>query len=133
MPITLPLTLIGVGFFIYLLFAAASYAMPLLAGLSAAFAASHAGAAGSTAMLLGIAVFMAVIAAGRMAGTLMPSRLSQSVIMLLFAVPAAIAAFQVASSFLTLTGGGKWGAIPAVAIAVATAVTAASRQSTSPP
>ena len=130
MPITLPLTLIGVGFFICLLFAAASYALPLLAGLSAAFAASHAGAEGSAAMLLGVAVFMAVIAAGRLAVVLLPSRLSQTAIMLLFAVPAAIAAFQVASSLLNLTGGDKWVAIPTVGFALATAMHAARRQFT---
>lgn len=37
--ITLPLALIGVGFMIHLLFAAATYVLPIYAGLSAGFAA----------------------------------------------------------------------------------------------
>ena len=116
--IAIPLALIGVGFIIYLLFAAASYALPLFAGVSAAFAAWHAGVPGIAAMLLGVVAFMSVIAAGRMATLLLPSPLARIVIALLFAVPAAIAGFQVASALMHLSGANGW----SIPIALATAM-----------
>ena len=98
--ITLPLALIGVGYFVYLLFSAATYALPLLAALGAGFAAAHAGASGTAALLLGVAVFMAVIAAGRIATALLPSRHARAAVVLAFALPAAIIGFEVASALL---------------------------------
>lgn len=125
--IALPLALIGVGFLIYLLFAATSYATPLFAGISAAFAAWHAGVSGIAAMLLGLAAFMLVIAAGRMATLLLPSAFARLAIAVLFAVPAAIAGFQVASALLHLSGAGGWSIPIAIAMAVPVGVAAGKR------
>ena len=130
--ITLPLALIGVGLFIYLLFAAASYALPLLAGLSAGFAADHAGVSGIGALLLGTAAFMLVIAGGRMATLLLPSRYARMTVALLFGIPAAIAGFQVASALLHLSGVETWGVIAALATALVTGSTAAKRHGMPP-
>ncbi len=126
--ITLPLALIGVGYLIYLLFGAASYALPLIAALSAGFAAAHAGASGVGALLLGIAVFMLVIAVGRMATLLLPSHEARMALMLLFAVPAAILGYQVAYALLHFGGIGGWGVGIAAIAAIATAAVAAKRQ-----
>ena len=125
--IALPLALIGVGFIIYLLFAAASYALPLFAGVSAAFAAWHAGVPGIAAMLLGVAAFMLVIAAARMATLLLPSLFARIAITLVFAVPAAIAGFQVASALMHLSGAGGWSIPIALATAVVVGTAAAKR------
>ncbi len=126
--ITLPLALIGIGYLVYLLFGAASYALPLIAALSAGFAAAHAGASSLGAFLLGVAVFMLVIAVGRMATLLLPSRHSRTAVMLLFAVPAAIAGYQVASALLHFSSLGGWGFAIAAIAALATAAVAARRQ-----
>ena len=119
--ITLPLALIGIRFMIYLLFAAATYVLPLYAGLSAGFAALHAGASDTSVMLPGIMAFLLVIMLGQMATHLPPSRRPRIAIALLFAVPAAAAAFQVASALLHLGGVGSWGVALSLAAALATA------------
>lgn len=130
--ITLPLALIGVGFMIYLLFAAATYVLPLYAGLSVGFAALHAGASYTSAMLLGILAFLLLIMLGQMAMQLLPYRQAQIAIALLFAIPAAIAGFQVASALLHLGGVGSWGVALSLAAALATGTVAAKRHQSLP-
>ena len=127
MIILLPLALIGVGYIVVLLFGAASYALPLIAAASAGFAAAHAGASGTGALLLGTAVFMAVIAAGRMATLLFPSRHARMAVMLLFAIPATIAAFQVAVALLCLGGVSIWSVALASIVALTIGAVAAKR------
>lgn len=127
--LTLPLALIGVGFLVHLLFKAASYAFPLFAGASAGFAAAHAGASGSAALLIGSAMFLLVIAVGTITHTLLP-RYARFSMALLFAVPAAIAGFQVASALSHLAGAGTSGTAAAVVIVVITGATAAKRLGT---
>ena len=129
--ITLPLALIGVGFMIYLLFVAASYVLPLYAALSAGFAALHAGASVTSAVLLGILAFMIVIVLGHMAAQLR-YRYGRIAIALLFAVPTAVAGFQVASALLHLGGVGSWGVALSVAAALATGTVAAKRYQAEP-
>ncbi len=124
--ITLPLALIGVGFMIYLLFAAATYVLPIYAGLSAGFAALHAGASYTSAILLGILASLLVVMLGQMAAQL-PSRHARIAVALLFAVPAAFAGFQVASALLHLGGVGGWGVGLLLATALATGTVAAKR------
>ncbi len=127
--LTLPLALIGVGLFIHLLFKAASYALPLFAGVSAGFAAAHAGLSGSAALLIGFAVFLLVIAVGAITHTLLP-RYAQIALALLFAVPAAIAGFQIASALSHLAGAGISGIAAAVVAALITGGAAAKRLGT---
>lgn len=126
--ITLPLALIGVGYLVYLLFGAATYALPLIAALSAGFAAAQAGASGIGACILAVAAFMLVIAVGRMATLLLPSHQARMAVMLLFAVPAAIIGNQVASALLHFGSIGGWGTRIAAIAALATAAMAAKRQ-----
>lgn len=125
--IILPLTLIGVGFLVYFLFAAASYALPLLAGLSAGFAADHAGASGIDAFLLGTVAFMLVILIGQVATRLLPSPYARMAVVILYAIPASVAGFQVASALLHLSGAGPWSVIAALAMALVVGSAAAKR------
>jgi hypothetical protein len=109
MAIALPLALIGLGFFIYLLFAAAAWALPVLVGFSAAMAADHAGAAGTTSILIGIAGFFVTIAVGRWLAILSRDRQpARIVVTLLFALPAAAATASVAAALGRTTGIGEW-------------------------
>lgn len=130
--IALPLTLIGVGFMIYLLFAAATYVLPLYAGLSAGFASLHAGASYPGALLPGITAALLVVFFSYIAIQLASSRHLRTAITLLFAVPATIAGFQVASALLHLGGVGSWNIVFASAAAIATGVVAAKRYETLP-
>ena len=125
--IIVPLALIGVGFMIYLLFAAATYILPLYMGLTAAFAALHAGASYTSALLLGIIAFLFVILFGQIATQLLPSRQAHLLIALLFALPAAMAGFQVASALLHFGNVGSWNIALSLAAALATGIVAARR------
>ncbi len=128
--ITFPLMLIGVGFMIYLLFAAASYVVPLYAGLCAGFAALHGGASYPGALLVGIIASLLVAFFSHAAIQLAPSRHWRTAITLLFAVPASIAGFQVASALMHFGNVGSWGIVFALAAAIATGVVAAKKYDT---
>ena len=133
--ITLPLALIGVGLMIYLLFAAATYVVPICAGLSIGFAVFHIGASYTSAWLLGFLAFLLVIMLGQMATQLVPTRHARIGVALLFAIPAAVAGFQVASSLLHLGGVAPWNSWDmtlSLAAAVATGMVAATRHQTVP-
>ena len=82
--ILFPLTLIGVGFLIYALFAGATLALP--------------------SIVIGIAAFMGVIAVGRFAALSLSNRPARGMLIAVFAIPAAIAGFSVASTFASLAG-----------------------------
>ena len=125
--ITLPLALIGVGFMIYLLFAAATYVLPLYAGLTAGFAALHVGSAVTTALMIGVIAFLLVIMLSHMVTQLLPSRRARIAVALLFAAPAAVAGFQVTSALLHLGGVGDWRVALSLAAALVTGTVAAKR------
>ncbi len=125
--ITLPLALIGVGLMVYLLFAAATHVLPLFAGLLALFGALSVGASLTSALLLGMLAFLLVITLGQMATQLLPSRYGRVAIALLFAAPAGIAGFQVASALLHISDAGSWSLVLALLAALATGAVAAKR------
>lgn len=126
MVILLPLMLIGIGIFLYLLLGVASYALPLFAGLSVGFAASHAGMSGGAAFLAGLAAFLIVIAAARMLVELVPVRGTRLAVALLFAIPAAIAGASVVSALLRGIGPG-WELVAVLATGTAVGGIAARR------
>ena len=130
--ITLPLALIGVGFMIYLLFAAATYVLPLYAGLSAGFAVLHAGSSVTGALLIGITASLLVIMLGHMATQVLPSRPARIAVTLLFAVPAAVAGFQVTFALLHLGGVGDWRVALSLTAALMTGTVAAKRYQSLP-
>jgi hypothetical protein len=109
---TLPFALIGLGIFISLLFAAAAWALPVGIGFSVAVAADHAGTAGVTSLLIGIAAFMATIAAGRVLMALSRNhRPARIIVILLFALPAAAATASVVAALGRMTGIHEWALI----------------------
>ena len=104
MPILFPLTLIGVGFLIYALFASATLALPIGAGLMAGFGSAALGITPMPSIVIGSAMFMGVIALGRFAVLSLSTRSARAMMIGIFAVPAAIAGFSVANAFASLAG-----------------------------
>lgn len=94
--IDIVLSLFGLGFFCWLLFTLAIYALPFFAGLTAAFASFHGGAGIIGAFFIGCFAGGATLAAGQIAFTTIRSPLIRAGIALLYAVPAAIAGYQAA-------------------------------------
>ena len=125
MPILLPLTMIGFGYLIYQLFAGATLALPLALGFAAGLSASHLGFSPFTAFVLGVATFMAVIAAGQLAALKLTSPFARIAVALLFAVPAALMGFSLAHALGVLVG--TTGIVTGLIAGAACAVTAAQR------
>lgn len=100
------------GVIIWLLFAAAAWALPLYLGLSAAFAAVHAGASGTTAFLIGLGTFLATVSAGRALARILPERRPARIaLMALFALPAAAATASVTALLSRIAGVDEWAVI----------------------
>lgn len=96
MPIMLPLTLIGVGYLIYQLFAGATLALPIALGVAAGFGASHIGYSPFMAFVIGALAFMAVIAASRFAALKLTKPQGRIALALIFALPAALVGYSIA-------------------------------------
>ncbi|MDP2377174.1 hypothetical protein [Reyranella sp.] len=91
----LVLSVFGLGFFCWLLFTLAIFALPFLAGLTAGLAAFHSGAGFIGALIVGVLVGGATLALGRIAFATVRTPLIRVFIGLLYAVPATIAGYQV--------------------------------------
>ena len=111
------LSIVGLGFFCWLLFTLAIYALPTFAGLTAGLAAFHSGAGVIGALIVGLLVGGAILALGQFAFAVTP--LIRAIIGLLYGVPAAIAGYQVS---FALAGIGMPSSIWQVAFAVVGAV-----------
>jgi len=100
------------GLFVWFLFAASAWALPLFLGLSAAFAADHAGASGATSFLIGFGVLVATVVVGRTFLTLLPERgPARIAFLLLFALPAAAATASVSASLSRVVGVDEWAVV----------------------
>src|ERR1700677_867035 len=84
----------GIGFFCWLLFTLAVYALPFFAGLSAGLAAFHSGAGVIGALIVGVLAGGATLAIGQIAFATIRIPLIRAAIGLLYAVPAAIAGYH---------------------------------------
>jgi hypothetical protein len=84
----------GVGFFCWLLFTLVVYALPFFAGLTAGLAAFHSGSGVMGALVVGALAGGATLAIGQIAFATVRTPLIRATIALLFAVPAAIAAYH---------------------------------------
>ena len=102
--ILLPLSMIGGGFLVYAVFAGATLALPIGAGLAAGFGSTALGIAPLPSVIIGIAAFMSVIAIGRFAALSLSNRPARGMLIAVFAIPAAIAGFSVASASASLAG-----------------------------
>lgn len=118
----------GLGFFCWLLFALAIYALPFLSGLTAGLAAFNSGAGVIGAIIVGLVIGGATLALGQIAFTTTRTPRIRTGIGLLYAVPATVAGYQVSFALAGIgmsTGG--WQTAFAVVGAVLAGVTAFSR------
>lgn len=90
------LSFVALGFFCGLLFMLAVYALPVLAGVTAALFAYHTGSGPIGAVLVGMIVGTVTLVGGQIAVAAVRSSLIRVAIALLFAVPAAIAGYRAA-------------------------------------
>jgi hypothetical protein len=84
----------GIGFFCWLLFTLAVYALPFFASVAAGLAAFHSGAGVVGAIAVGFVAGIITLIAGRLAFALIPSLLLRAAVGLLFALPAAVAGYH---------------------------------------
>jgi len=95
MLIGLVLGVLGLGFFCWLLFTLAVYALPFFAAMAAGLAAFHSGAGVIGAFAVGSLAGGATLALGQIAFAATRTPLIRILIGFLYAVPAAIAGYQV--------------------------------------
>ena len=88
------LSVIGLGFFCWLLFNLAVYALPFFAGLTAGLAAYHSGAGVVGGILVGFFAGAVLLALGQVAFATVRSPLIRAAIALLFAAPATVAGYH---------------------------------------
>ena len=126
--ISIVLSVFGLGFFCWLLFTLAIYALPFLAGLTAGLAAFHSGAGVIGSIIVGFVVGGGTLALGQIAFATTRTPRIRAIIGLLYAVPATFAGYQVSFALAGIgmsTGG--WQTAFAVVGAVLSGVTAFSR------
>jgi hypothetical protein len=92
--IGLVLSVFGIGFFCWVLFTLAVYALPFVAGLTAGLAAYHSGAGIAGAIVVAIIAGGVTLTIGQIALATIRSPLIRGAIGLLYAVPAAIAGYN---------------------------------------
>jgi hypothetical protein len=102
--IGLVLSVFGIGFFCWLLFILAVYALPFVAGLTAGLAAYHSGTGIAGAIIVAIIAGGVTLTIGQVAFATIRSPLIRAVIGLIYAVPAAIAGY----SGTVAVGGTAW-------------------------
>src|SRR5712671_3301078 len=90
----LVLSVVGLGFFCWLLFTLAVYALPFFAGLTAGLAAFHGGAGVIGALVVAVLAGGATLAIGQIAFASVRTPLIRVLIGLLYAVPAGIAGYH---------------------------------------
>ena len=88
------LSVIGLGFFCWLLFNLAVYALPFFAGLTAGLAAYHSGAGVIGGILVCFCAGAVLLVLGQVAFAAVRSLLIRAAIALLFAVPATVAGYH---------------------------------------
>ncbi|WP_289297923.1 hypothetical protein [uncultured Reyranella sp.] len=86
------LSIVGLGFFCWLLFTLAIYALPTFAGLAAGLAAFYSGAGGVGALPVGLLVGGTILTLGQFVFAATRTRL-RAIVGLVYAVPAAIAGY----------------------------------------
>jgi|FEC22Drversion2_1045045.scaffolds.fasta_scaffold02790_1 hypothetical protein len=128
MAIGIVLSVFGLGFFCWLLFTLAVYALPFLAGLTVGLAAFHSGAGLVAALVVGFLVGVTLWVLGQIVLTSVRTPLIRLLIGLVYAVPATIAGYQLCFALAGIgVPVGGWQQAFAVAGAVVVGVTAFAR------
>ncbi len=126
MAIGIVLSVFGLGFFCWLLFTLTVYALPFLAGLSVGLAAFHSGSGFIGAFVVGLLVGVTILVLGEVVFATVRTPLIRLLIGLIYAVPAAVAGYQLcfALAGIGMPAGGWQHAFAAAGAAVvgATAV-----------
>src|SRR5256885_10913149 len=88
------LSFVSLAYLCWLLFTLAVHTLPLLAGVTAAFAAYNTGSGLIGAVIVGLVAGSVALGAGQLALTTVRSPLIRGAIVLLFAAPAAVAGYH---------------------------------------
>ncbi len=128
------LNLVGLGFFCWVLFTLAIYALPFLVGMIAGLYAHGSGTGPLGAIGLGIVTAAFVLVIGQTVFSLVRAPILRIAVALIFAVPAAFAGYYATFglSGLTITSD-VWRQVFAVIGAVVVGATAGMRLAASPP
>jgi hypothetical protein len=94
MIVDIVLNVVGIGFFCWLLFTLAVYALPFFASTTAGLAAFHSGSGVVGALIVGVLAGGATLAIGQIVFATVRMPLLRAVIGLLYAVPATIAGYH---------------------------------------
>jgi hypothetical protein len=128
MAIGIVLSVFGLGFFCWLVFTLAVYALPFLAGLSAGLAAFQSGSGFVGALVVGLLVGVTILVLGQIALTTVRTPLIRLTIGLIYAVPASVAGYQLCFALAGIgVPAGTWQQAFAAAGAVVVGVTAFAR------
>ena len=128
MAIGIVLGVFGLGFFCWLLFTLAVYALPFLAGLTAGFAAFHSGSGFIGSLVVGLLFGVMIWVLGQIVLTTVRTPLIRLIIGLIYAVPATVAGYQLCFALAGIGGpAGGWQQVFAVAGAIVVGVTAFAR------
>jgi hypothetical protein len=128
------LNIVGLGFFCWVLFTLAIYALPFFVGVSAGIYAHQTGTGPLGALGLGIVTAAFVLVIGQAIFSFVRAPILRFVVALIFAVPAVLAGYYATFglSGLTMTSD-LWRQVFAVVGAVAIGVTALTRLAAVPP
>jgi hypothetical protein len=124
----LVLSVFGLGFFCWLLFTLAVYALPFVAGLTVGLAAFHSGSGFIGAFVVGLLVGVTILVLGQIVFATVRTPLIRLLIGLIYAVPASVAGYQLCFALAGIgVPAGDWQHVFAAAGAVAVGLTAFAR------
>jgi len=128
MAIGIVLGVFGGGFFCWLLFTLAVYALPFLAGLTIGLAAFHGGSGFLGALVVGLFVGVTTLVLGQIVFATVRTPLIRLLIGLIYAAPATVAGYQLCFALAGIgEPAGVWQHLFAAAGAVAVGLTAFAR------
>ena len=124
----LVLSVFGLGFFCWLLFTLAVYALPFLAGLTAGLAAFHSGSGFIGAFVVGLLVGGIILVLGQIVFATVRTPLIRLLVGLIYAVPATVAGYQLCFALAGIgVPAGDWQRVFVAAGAIAVGLTAFAR------
>jgi hypothetical protein len=128
------LVLLGIGFFSWLLFNLAVFALPFFAGLTTGIWAFHSGAGALGAIAVGLIAGGATFAIGQFALAVVPWTWARLLIILVYVAPATVAGYSATHGLAQMAMPSPiWQTIIAVIGAIAVSITAFVRYTAMPP
>jgi hypothetical protein len=127
------LVLLGIGFFCWLLFNLAVFALPFFAGLTIGIWAFHSGAGALGAIAIGLVAGCATFAIGQLALAVIPWTWARVLIILLYVAPATVAGYSATHGLAQMAVPSPiWQMIVAAIGAIAVSITAFVRYTAMP-